>query len=412
MPAGTVPVSFQGLSGLFEGSCGPTALAAAARAPDGLLTLLAQSADAGWMTPKAWLYVGFIALVLVMLALDLGVFHRHAHVVSVKEALTWTVIWVACAIAFNAGVYFIYDAHWLGIGQAVPQLDGAARDVHGPEAARLFFTAYIVEKSLSVDNVFVIAMIFTFFAIPPKYQHRVLFWGILGALLMRGVMIMVGAELIRRVDWIVYVFGGFLILTAIKMAVVRSEHADPSNNPLVRLVRRMYPVTDRYDGQKFFTAVNGVRHATPLLLALVMVEFTDLIFAVDSIPAVFAITADPFLVFTSNVFAILGLRSLYFCLSGLMHRFKYLKVSLIAILFFVGVKLCLVHSPYKIGTGLSLGVILALLAAGIVASLLRPLSRTAEKALPGPEGILTAGLGSVGPNDHQSDRPADPQRTT
>jgi tellurite resistance protein TerC len=329
------------------------------------------------LTPKAWLYVGFIALVILFLALDLGVFHRKAHVVSMREAAAWTAFWMCCALAFNAFVYFIYDVHWLGIGEAVKQLDGTVRDVHGPEAAGLFFTGYVIEKSLSVDNIFVIALIFGFFATPAVYQHRVLFWGILGALVMRGVMIAAGAALIDRFSWIIYVFGAFLILTALKMAFMKSHGPDPEKNLVVRLIRRLYPISAGYDGQKFFTRENGVRKATPLLLALVMVEFTDLIFAVDSIPAIFAITADPFLVFTSNVFAILGLRSLYFCLAGLLDKFRFLKPALIAILFFVGVKMMLVHTPYKVPTTASLAVVLAILAAGVAASFLfRPRSQS------------------------------------
>lgn len=336
------------------------------------MTLLAELSPWFSFTPTAWFYVGFVALVCVFLALDLGVFHRKAHVVKMKEALTWTVIWIATALAFNVWVYFAYDAHWLGIGIDVPQLDGTVRDVHGLEAAKLYLTGYVVEKSLAMDNVFVIAMIFSYFAVPPIYQHRVLFWGIIGALVMRGAMIAVGAALIQQFSWIVYVFGGFLILTALKMTFIKSGGIDPDKNPLVRLVRRLYPVSKEYYGQKFFVRVNGVRTATPLFLALVMVEFTDLIFAVDSIPAIFAITADPFIVFTSNIFAILGLRSLYFCLANLIDRFQYLKPALIAILFFVGIKMMLVHTPYKVDTTASLVIVLGILAAGVVASLLRP----------------------------------------
>lgn len=336
-----------------------------------------------------WIWLAFILLVLLFLALDLGVFHRHAHVVSMKEATTWTIIWVVVALLFNGAVYLLYQNHWLGCGLNVPQLDGSARDVHGLEAAKLFFTGYLVEKSLSMDNVFVIAMIFGYFAVPAKYQHRVLFWGILGALVMRGVMIAVGAKLIAEFTWIIYIFGGFLILTAVKMAVVRSHGLDPEKNPAVRLVRRVMRVTSRYDGQKFFTTENGRRAATPLFLALVMVEFTDLIFAVDSIPAIFAITADPFIVFTSNVFAILGLRSLYFCLAAAIDRFRYLKPALIAILFFVGVKMMLVHTTYKIDNTVSLAVVVGILAAGVVASLARKPATAGTPAPPrGVENVI------------------------
>lgn len=358
---------------------------------DQFIGLAAATVPAASHPGVIWLYVAFIALVMVFLALDLGVFHRHAHVVKVKEALTWTVIWIACAMIFNVGIFFIYENHVLGIGKDVQQLGAAARDVGGAEAAKLFFTGYIVEKSLSMDNVFVIAMIFSFFGVPAMYQHRVLFWGILGALVMRGLMIGVGAALIARFSWVVYVFGAFLILSALKMAVIKSEHVDPNKNPAVRLVRKLTPVTPHYDGQKFFTQWNGRRAATPLFLALVLVEFTDLIFAVDSIPAIFAITADPFIVFTSNVFAILGLRALYFCLANMISAFRYLKPALILVLAFVGVKMLLVHTEYKIPNTVSLLVILTLLGLAILASWLIPAKPGEEKELPGPEGILDPG---------------------
>ncbi len=340
-----------------------------------------------------WLYAGFLALVLLFLALDLGVFHRDAHEVSMKEAAVWTGVWISAALLFNVGIYFIYEHHVLGIGESVKQIDGAVRAVNGLEAAKLFFTGYVVEKSLSMDNVFVIAIIFSFFAVPAAYQHRVLFWGILGALVMRGGMIGIGAALITSVDWIVYVFGGFLILSAAKMALIKGEHVNPNNNPAVKLVRRLIPVAPNYDGQRFFTTWEGKRAATPLFLALVLVEFTDLIFAVDSIPAIFAITTDPFLVFTSNVFAILGLRSLYFCLASMISKFRFLKPSLIVVLAFVGVKMLLVHTDFKIPTTASLLVILGVLTVGILASILIPAKPGAESRLPGPEGILDPAAG-------------------
>ncbi|MDH4131550.1 MAG: TerC family protein [Gemmatimonadota bacterium] len=334
------------------------------------LPFLLSLAPAGeGLPPVAWAYAGFFLLVLLFLALDLGVFHREAHEVGMREAVTWTIIWIMVAMAFNGLVYFAYARHWLGLGLNVPQLDGSlAPEVGGLEAARLFLTGYVVEKSLSMDNVFVIALIFSFFAVPARYQHRVLFWGILGALVMRGLMIWIGAALIHQFSWIIYVFGGFLILTAIKMAVMNTDTINPEKNVLIKLVRRLYPVTSQYDGQKFFTRLDGRRAATPLLLALVMVEFTDLVFAVDSIPAIFAITADPFLVLTSNVFAILGLRALYFCLANLIHQFRYLKPALVVVLFFVGVKMMLVNTQLKIDTGISLVVILGTLTLGVVAS--------------------------------------------
>lgn len=315
-------------------------------------------------------------MVLIFLALDLGVFHRHAHVVSAREAGMWTSIWVTCAMLFTIAVYFIYETHWLGIGTNVPVVGrpGQTMEVSGRVAAEQFLTGYLVELSLSMDNLFVIAVIFSYFAVPAIYQHRVLFWGIIGALVMRGAMIALGATLIQRFGWITYVFGGFLILTSIKMAFA-GEEVHPEKNILVRFVRKTFPVTTQYDGQKFFTRApdeHGVvrRMATPLFLALVVVEFTDLIFAVDSIPAIFAITADPFLVITSNVFAILGLRSMYFLLARMIHKFKYLKHALVLILAFVGMKMLLIHSEFKIANSVSLMVVVGLLAAGIVASVI------------------------------------------
>lgn len=302
------------------------------------------------MTDTLWLWIGFNVFVLAMLALDLGVFHKKAHVVTFKESVTWTVVWIALALVFNFGVY-----HYLG-----------------PQKGLEFFTGYVIEKSLSVDNVFVFALLFTYFAVPPLYQHKVLFWGILGALVMRAIMIWAGAALIANFAWVIYVFGAFLIATGIKMIVKRSEAIHPERNPVVRLFKRMMPVTDCYRDGSFFVRENGVRMATPLFVVLLLVEFTDLVFAVDSIPAIFAVTTDPFIVYTSNVFAILGLRSLYFALAGVMHRFHYLKVGLGAVLAFVGVKMCLAHTPYKIDTLISLCVVVAILAAAVIASLLRP----------------------------------------
>ncbi len=337
-----------------------------------LLDLLATAPAAlDQVPPMVWAYTAFLGLVTLFLALDLGVFHREAHVVGMREAITWTVIWVVTALLFNALVFLLYERHWLGLGVNVPQLDGSVKPlVGGLEAAKLFFVGYVVEKSLSMDNVFVIAMIFGYFGTPAKYQHRVLFWGILGALVMRGGMIAVGAQLIQNFSWVIYLFGGFLILTAIKMAVVSTSNIDPEKNALIRLVRRLMPVSTTYDGQRFFTRIDGRRAATPLFLALVMVEFTDLVFAVDSIPAIFAITADPFLVLTSNVFAILGLRSLYFCLAAMIDKFRYLKPALVGVLAFVGVKMLLVHSSWKIDTTVSLAVVLTILTTGVVASVI------------------------------------------
>jgi tellurite resistance protein TerC len=330
-----------------------------------------------------WLWIGFVGFVLLMLALDLGVFHRHAHIVSIKEAIAWTFVWATLGISFAAFVYFAYEGQWFGLGTQLDKADGLLND--GGTAVEKYLTGYIVEKSLSVDNVFVIAMIFGYFAVPAIYQHRVLFWGIFGALVLRGAMIAVGNVLITHFHWILYLFGAFLVLTALKMLVFKAEHGGPNLNWIVRLTRRFFPVTDQFHGDKFVVraaqdvetspAANvrpGALMLTPLALALILVESTDVIFAVDSIPAIFAITADPFLVFTSNVFAILGLRSLYFALAGLIDKFRYLKVSLALILLVVGLKMFfaewLKEALGKHFNFYLLGLVLALLLAGVVAS--------------------------------------------
>jgi tellurite resistance protein TerC len=302
------------------------------------------------------LWIGFNLFVLFLLALDLGVFHRKSHEVSIKEASVWSAVWVALALAFNAGVYYF----------------------QGSDVAVQFFTGYLIEKSLSVDNIFVFALLFSYFAVPAAHQHKVLFWGILGALVMRAAFILAGSALLAQFHWIIYVFGAFLILTGVKMALSRNEEMHPERNPVLRLARRLIPVTDDYRGDRFFVREAGRRLATPLFLVLLMVESTDLVFAVDSIPAIFAVTNDPFIVYTSNVFAILGLRSLYFVLAGVMGKFVYLKAGLSAVLVFVGSKMALTE-VYKIPSLVSLAVIAALLAIAIVASLVR--SRREERAL-------------------------------
>ena len=352
-------------------------------------------------SPLLLIWLGFITFVLLMLALDLGVFHRQAHVVSIREALVWTAVWVALGLAFSVGVYHGYENHWLGLGNT---LDAVERSTEYPEgrindgrsAVLKYLTGYVVEKSLSVDNVFVIAMIFGFLSVPPLYQHRVLFWGILGALVLRGTMIVVGARLIAEFSWILYVFGAFLIFTAVKMLWLE-ESSDPNDTWVLKLTRRFLPVTERLHGSHFLVraasaaskeaetpgaivledrvvdaARPGTLLLTPLALALILVEATDLVFAVDSIPAIFAITADPFLVFTSNVFAILGLRSLYFALAGAIQAFRYLKVSLSVVLAIVGAKM-LTHTWLKgiLGPGFNLYlliVVLSILALGVLAS--------------------------------------------
>lgn len=311
------------------------------------------------MTDNIWLWAGFNVFVLLMLALDLGVFHRKAHVVSMRESLTWTVVWVVLAMIFNAGV-----TAYLGKEKGIE-----------------FFTGYVIEKSLSVDNVFVFVLLFSYFRVPLVYQHKVLFWGVIGALVMRAIMIAVGAVLIAKFSWIIYVFGAFLILTGIKMLWNREDaHVDPASSPIVRWFKKLMPVTPDYRGDHFFVRENGVRMATPLFVVLLLVEFSDLIFAVDSIPAIFAVTTDPFIVYTSNVFAMLGLRSLYFALAGVIHKFHHLKTGLGVVLAFVGVKMLLGHTQWKIDTKVSLIVIISVLVASVVASLVWP----AKPVVPAP----------------------------
>lgn len=273
-----------------------------------------------------------------MLAIDLGVVNRKAHVISVREALTFTSVLVVLAMAFAGFVYFAYENHWLELGTQVDRIDGVVND--GRLGAVKFITGYLIELSLSADNVFVMAMIFAHLRIPAQYQHRVLFWGIMGALVMRGIMIVVGVALISRYHWILYVFGAFLLYTAIKMLFTKDEgHLETDEVFIIRQLRRFFPVTGQFNAHHFTAIVDGRRMLTPLAVALVLVEAMDLVFALDSIPAAFAITTDPFLVFTSNVFAILGLRSLYFALAGAIDKFRYLKTSLSAILGLIGIKM-------------------------------------------------------------------------
>ena len=297
--------------------------------------------------PISW-WIGFNVFVLAMLALDLGVFHRKAHVVSVREALTWTGVWIGLALVFNACVYFVL----------------------GHEPALQFLTGYLIEKSLSMDNVFVFYLIFTCFAVPAMYQHRVLFWGILGALIMRAILIACGITLLNKFHWIIYIFGGFLIITGIKMALSKETEIHPEKNPVLKLSRKYLPVTTDYEGQKFFVRIKGVVHATPLFVVLLLVETTDVVFAVDSIPAIIAITRDPFLVYTSNIFAILGLRTLYFALAGMVKLFHYLHYGFAVVLAFVGVKM-LISEAYKIPILISLSVIIGVLTISVLASLMK-----------------------------------------
>ena len=297
-------------------------------------------------SPALW--AGFIAFVLAMLALDLGVFHRKSHAVSLKEAAVWSGVWISLAAVFNGLIYWMF----------------------GPTLGLEFTTGYLIEKALSVDNIFVILVLFTYFRVPSEYQHRVLFWGILGALVMRAIFVFAGAALLSKFHWMIYVFGALLVVTGFKMLRSGDEQVDPDKNPLIRLVRRVLPLTPEFHGEKFFVR-DGVKWVgTPLFLCLVAVEFTDLIFAVDSIPAIFAVTRDPFIVFTSNIFAILGLRSLFFLLAGVMDRFVYLKIGLAMVLLFVGTKM-VIMDWYKIPVALSLGIVGLILTTSIVASLFK-----------------------------------------
>lgn len=297
------------------------------------------------MSVEIALWAGFSLFLIIMLALDLGVFHKESHVVEFKEAMIWSGVWVGLAVLFNIGVFSYF-------GQ-----------IKGME----FLTGYLIEKSLSVDNVFIIALIFTYFNVPRQYQHRVLFWGVIGALVMRAILIAVGATLIKEFTWIIYIFGAFLIFTGIKMYLQKNEGIDPDKNPVVRFFKRFIPVTDQYNKEKFFLIKEGRRYATPLFIVLLLVETTDLIFAVDSIPAIFAITQDPFIVFTSNAFAILGLRSLYFALAGVIYKFYYLKAGLSVILVFVGLKMMLID-VFKIPIVFSLGFVALVITVSIIAS--------------------------------------------
>lgn len=295
------------------------------------------------------IWAGFNLFILGMLALDLGVFHKKSHTISVKEALLWSAFWIVLSFAFNALVYY-----W-----------------RGPVLAMEFLTGYLIEKSLSVDNLFVILLIFTYFKVPSKYQHKVLFWGIVGALVLRGSLIFLGTELIQQYNWIIYIFGGFLIITGLKIFFDKEDdEVDPSKNIIVRLFKKFFPTTDEYHDGKFFIKDGVKRVATPLFLALIAVEVTDLIFALDSIPAILAVSSDTFIVYSTNVFAILGLRSLFFALAGLWEMFKYLKIGLSFILVFVGVKMCLAHTPYKIPTPTALIVVGAILLLSVVVSII------------------------------------------
>jgi tellurite resistance protein TerC len=296
-----------------------------------------------------WLWVLFNIGVLVMLAIDLGIFHKDDKPISVKEALIWSAIWIVVAGVFNVGVW----AFW------------------GGQKALEFLTGYVIERSLSIDNIFVFILVFTYFAVLPRYQYKVLFWGIIGALVMRAALILLGTALVTSFSWIIYLFGGLLVISGIRMAFSSDSEVHPDQNPVVRLFTRIMPVSKQYDNGNFFTRINGKLLATPLLIVLIVVETTDLVFAFDSIPAIFAITTDPFIVYTSNVFAILGLRAMYFALAGVMDRFHYLRFGLSLVLVFVGAKM-LLEEFIHIDTLLSLGVVALILTISVIVSLLRP----------------------------------------
>jgi tellurite resistance protein TerC len=305
------------------------------------------------LSHKYVLWGGFNLLILILLAIDLGIFHRKDHKITIKEGLVWSLIWILVALAFNVVVYF-----W-----------------RGQEVALQFFTGYLIERSLSIDNIFVFLLIFTYFRVSDQYQYKVLFWGILGALIMRGLFIGIGAALISLFHWVIYIFGGFLIITGIRMGMAGDKQIEPEKNPVLRLVRKILPISKSYADGHFFTRIDGRLFATPLLVVLIVVETTDVVFAVDSIPAIFGITLDPFVVYSSNVFAILGLRAMYFAIAGLMDMFHYLKYGLAAILSFVGVKM-LISAWYDMPDMLALGIIAALMALSILLSIFFPQKKT------------------------------------
>jgi|TARA_R100000479_G_scaffold70100_3_gene33751 tellurite resistance protein TerC len=307
------------------------------------------------------IWIIFIAVIIIFLALDLGVFNRNAHIIKTKEASIWTTVWVSLALAFSGVIYWLFSN---GMVENPTNLT--------PNKAVIkYITGYLIELSLSIDNVFVIAVIFSSFKIPEKYQHRVLFWGILGAIVFRALMILFGVTLINKVDWIVYVFGGFLLYTAYKMLTSSEEDFNPKQSVMYRFLRKLFPITHKIEGDRFFIRRMGIKAATPLFLALMVIELTDVLFALDSIPAILAITADPFIVFSSNILAILGLRSMYFLISRMLQKFRYINYSLVVILAYVGVKMILSHHV-SIPEWLSLSIIVLSLAGGILASVFIP----------------------------------------
>ncbi|MBK6538541.1 MAG: TerC family protein [Ignavibacteria bacterium] len=304
------------------------------------------------MSHELILWIGFNVFIILMLALDLGVFQRNPHKIKVKEALIWSAVWVILALIFNLFIY--YDM--------------------GEQKALEFFTGYLLERSLSVDNIFVFVLLFSYFKVPALYQHKVLFWGVLGALILRAILIGIGSLMVAKFGWIIYIFGGFLLFTGFKMAFQTDKEIEPENNIIIRTFKKLFPVTHEYHDGKFIVTINKKKFATPLLVVLVAVEFADLVFAFDSIPAIFAVTTDPFIIYTSNIFAILGLRTLYFAIASIMHKFHYLKIGLSLILIFIGFKM-LIIDLYKIPIVFSLSIIALILVASIVYSLAKPLKK-------------------------------------
>ena len=327
------------------------------------------------------IWAGFIFLIVLLLALDLSVLNRRPHAIKMKEALGWSALWITAGVAFSAFIYWAYNSHSAGLGLSPDAVDGRPND--GASAAFKYLTGYVLEKALSVDNLFVMAVIFRFLAVPAEFQHRVLFWGILGALVLRGLMIGIGTELIVHYHWVLYLFGAFLLLTAGRMLLLPERPPDPAHDPVFRIARRILPFTSAYHGPRFLGIENGRRMLTPLALALLLIETSDVVFAVDSVPAVFTVTADPLLVFTSNIFAILGLRSLYFALAGMVEKFHYLKAALAVVLAVVGLKMIGAHWIKQLageyGSLYLLIVVAALLIVGVGASLLFPQTPQAEE---------------------------------
>lgn len=306
------------------------------------------------MSHELILWVSFNLFIFLMLILDLGIFQRKKHIIGVKEALIWSTVWILLALLFNVFIYFD----------------------QGKEKALEFLTGYLLERSLSIDNIFVFVLLFSYFKVPAEYQHKVLFWGVIGALILRAALIVLGVVLIHKFSWIIYLFGAFLVFTGFKMAFQDDTHIDPEKNILIRMFKKFFPVTHEYHGGNFFVTIDKKKFATPLFVVLIATEFTDLVFAFDSIPAIFAVTSDPFIIYTSNIFAILGLRAMYFALAGIINRFHYLKIGLAMILIFIGFKM-LIIDIYKIPITYSLGVIAIVLTASVVLSLLKP--RTNEE---------------------------------